>query len=692
MSSTKLSVLSNTPHVRFRGIRTDGVRNVALPVGSKPIIFPLFASFSPWGSYETPLAVSGSSLDLAFGHGLTDARTKWFNHQTLFMRTHFQGGGTAIFHRLRADGAKRATLRLSADIVQDELPVLERSYDGSIAFGQDGQPIDTGEKVIGYRIRYILEEIPMVDGLSQARKGKVRDGNLVAKADGATSKIYPLIDFVGRWEGAYGNNLGFRLSAPTISDSEPGSRELNAALDSFVYRLQMVERGGPNSSPWIIPTVFDEPFLNFTFKKNTVDLRTDRQYDLGQIFSKSYETGDLELFNGYSPLEQVYTYQDNLEKILTDLVAAEEEIGEIDVGDIHNFNFLTGVTVEDVPYHGLMIEDNGFGNGLFSNESSHFLKGGADGDVSTEALNQKWEDLIDGLESNPVPFEDIARLPFSVIYGSGFPFELTKKFNKFKIIRPDVFIAVSTQDVSKPLNSPAEDTSIARTLQSIFRATNESEEFGTSGARAVIVSGAGEFIDDTYTGIVPVLEWLVLRNAQYMGAGDGKMRSSAQFGRGEQNIVDRYRNHNVARKKLGARDVDYSNGVNYVEAYDMHRLFFAGLQSIYADKTDPLNGYFNMVICCNLTRIGHEVWREVTGDSQLEDGEFIDMVNEKFNRAVHEAYDQRAEITPNAHQTGFDNVLGFSYHLDVHALFSNAKTVQVLSIASGRRGQNQTGE
>lgn len=180
------------------------------------------------------------------------------------------------------------------------------------------------------------------------------------------------------------------------------------------------------------------------------------------------------------------------------------------------------------------------------------------------------------------------------------------------------------------------------------------------------------------------MEYIIFKGAAYMGAANGKMDTRYSFGRGENNIVTRYVRHNAGRKPLGARSSDWENGVNYPEFYDMKRLFYPGLQSIYADHTSPLHSYFNVQICCNQTRIGHMVWRELSGDDQLDDDVFLVEVQNRFQAKTHEVYDGRTVVTPRAYYTALDTALGTHWHLDAENQFKNIKTTQVLAIIAQR--------
>ncbi len=690
--AANINIYSSTPRTVFRGIKDEGAVNILIPVESVAIRLPLFFNFTPWGDYEELTYVNGNSIGLTHGSETLAPRSKFFNHQSVFMRTQFQGGASALVNRLRADGAAAANLRLWLDVVADKVPTYERNADGSYRRANDGSLIETGIMVQGHRAQWKItpitpEEVayrmsgPAVEGFAE---GTAREGNLIAEDEGTISTSYPIADFVARWEGATGNNVGFRLSYPGSTGRNPIDPELEEKLGSAVYRLQVVTRANATSTPQVMPTLMSEEAIDFTFDPDAVDLSTDKEYGLERILLPSYESPDKSQFTGYGPFSQVHVYHDHLAEVLEMLTDAEVTHTSEEFENLNRFNLLTGRDVDGIPYHTFLLEGPAEGGLLMGPSTAHFMATGDDGDVSVEAYNTKVAELLAGLETNMIPFEDIARFPFDSVWDTGFPIETKKLFKNFHSLRPDVHVHACTQDVTAPLNTPSEDTSVGIVLRSHFRAASESEEFGTQAARFTVFNCAGYFINDDYRGMVPFLEWLCDKGARYLGAADGAMKSEASFGRGEQNIVSRYRDHNAGRKKLTARNIDWNNGVNYAEYYDMNRLFYAGIKSIHENSTSPLMSYMNVCIICNLTRLGHVVWRELSGDDQYDDESFLAEVERRMLLLVKGKYDLRTDITPIAYYTAMDNALGTHYHLDVEAAFNGMKTVQQLTIISKR--------
>jgi hypothetical protein len=681
-----VSALSSLPRTNFRGIQDVSPVNVAMPVESLPIRLPLFMGFAPWGSYASAGYVNAAGLQLLYGSDVISPKSKFFTHQSQFLRSHFTAGGTALFLRLKAPNAKQATFRLALDLIADKVPLYERNGDNSLKLDQDGNKIATGETTDGFRAQWRWVPVTAgTDGSLTFGSADVSVGTLVSTVDGTNSELIPILDGLARWEGARGNNIGFRLHAPTVSSTDPADEDLQNELGAFLYRLQVVERANASSSAQLKRTLQSESYVDFSFKQGTINLQTEKQYYAGKVIKPAYESTNPAAFTGYGPVDKLAVYDAHVLDTLTKLAARESEYTTEDIADPHQFNFLTGVDVAGNPYHTFVVEGPSAGGLLFGELSNLYMVGGADGDITPASYNTVVDEVLSNLDGSDVPFKDIARMPYDSVWDSGFPLDTKKKFANFHNIRPDVVVHACTQDVGRALNTPSEDSSIAISLRSHFRAMQESQEFGTKALRFMVVGQAGYLIEDDYDGLVPFLEFLMILATRYMGAANGEMDSTYAFGRGEQNVVTRYRDHNVVTRDPEVRNNDWNNGLNYTEYFDMSRLFWAGLQSIYEDHTSVLHGYINVCIACNLTRIGHITWRELSGDSQLTDDQFLDEVTARVTTRTSGKYDNRVDITPRAYFTDQDEALGFPWHLDIGMAGDNIRTVENLAVIASRR-------
>lgn len=685
-----VSTYSSVPRNEFRGYRDVTPANLTMPVESLPIRLPLHMGFAPWGEYTKGNYVNLDGLTLLYGADVVKPKSPFFSHQSQFIRSHYTAGGKNMFLRLKAKGAEQASFRLAVDLIADEVPTFERNGDNSLKLDADGNRIPTGEKIPGFIIQHRWIEVTKgEDGTREFGNASKREGKLVSSLDGDISELIPLLDGLARFEGSKGGNLGLRLMAPTTRSVDPADEELQDEIGARIYRLAVVSRDSIKSTANTMRTLQGAGTLDFTFKKGTIDLNTDQEFYIGKVFRPAYESVDPQAFTGYGPVEKIATYDANIVELLTKLSAREAEYTGEAFSDIHNFNFLTGTDINGNPYHTLVIQGPQQGGILFSELSNQWMVGGSDGDISPEAYNTAVDELLGNLSNSDVPFKDIARMPFDSVWDTGFPLSTKLKFSAFHAIRPDVMIHACTQDVMRPLNTASEDSSIAIALRSTFRASQESSEWATKALRFFVMGNAGYLINDDYDGLVPFLEFLSIKATEYMGAENGEMINRKSFSRGEQTVITRYRDHNAFTRDIEVRNTDWNNGMNYAEYFDMSRQFWAGLQTIHEDHTSIFHSYMIACIACNLARIGHITWREMSGDDQLPDAEFLDMVRDKVIARTTGKYDDRVDITPRAYMTSLDDALGFPWHLDIEFAGDNIRTVQNLAIIAQRR-RNET--
>lgn len=684
--STSVTANSSLPRVEYRGIKDEAAVNLAIPTEAVPIRLPFFASFAPWGETNRARYIDGDALSQLYGGEVINPKSPFFTHQSQFLRAQLTAGGKALFLGLRAPDAKQANFRLELQFVKDQVDPYERNLDGSVKLDAQGNKVPAAAKISGHRAQWRKVPITQVsaeDPTLTYGAAQPREGVLVA-ADGSTGQALPILDGLARFAGGKGENFGFRLIAPTINSVDAASEELQEELQSFVYRMQIVQRSGAKSTAQVVRTLGGDGFVDFTFKKGTIAIDTEVQYHVDKKILPSYESRDESAFTGFGPFEKLHVYQANIADALKLFAEAEAAYTGEEIQDINLFNFLTGVDINGNPYHTFTVEGPQAGGLLFGEMANHFMVGGSDGTLGTESFNQVYSDMLDTVGKSDIPFMNIARMPYDSVWDSGFPTDIKKKFSVF-LQRPDVYVHLCTQDITKVINTPSVDSSIAVTLRSHYRSIAESAEFGTKACRVALFSNAGYLINDNYDGLVPFLEYILILGARYMGAESGQMNNTYAFGRGEQNVVTRYRDHNATTRDNAVRKNDWDNGMNYAEFYDMSRLFYAGMQSIYEDHTSVLHSYLNVQIACNLTRIGNVVWRELAGDSQLTDDQFIDAVNDRVTLKTTGKYDGRVDVTPNAHYTALDEALGFSWHLDIDMAGDNIRTVEHLAIIAQRR-------
>ncbi|MNG38007.1 hypothetical protein D3C84_1255430 [compost metagenome] len=70
--------------------------------------------------------------------------------------------------------------------------------------------------------------------------------------------------------------------------------------------------------------------------------------------------------------------------------------------------------------------------------------------------------------------------------------------------------------------------------------------------------------------------------------------------------------------------------------------------------------------------------------------EYTVSVDRFIEAEIKDKYDGRADITPRSHYTAADTQRGYSWHTDIEGLFDGMKTVEVLTVAAGRRTGTET--
>ncbi|QTH80309.1 putative tail sheath protein [Pseudomonas phage pPa_SNUABM_DT01] len=678
---SSVSMASSLPRTEVLGFKDVSGQGQPLEIVNLPIFLPWTPLFTSWGPSDTALLVSGAGFNTIYGADSFGAGSPFLSHQAAMLQKVLQTGAMSLVRRMKANGAKTATLRVWCDIVDDKIAQYERNPDGSFK-RTDGQLVETGEPLDGNRIRWAVEEIGGEEGVRNASPTT----GLMTNYDGKASTMYPFFDIEARFEGSKGKNFGLRLVAPTTNSSTPANAELVESQGAFLYRLSILERANQNSTGQVLMNLNGDPSVEFSLKTGVVDPKTNINYSYDKRILKAFENNDPEVFSGYGPLKTFYVYSQHVQTVLDQVFATEEEYGLIE-GEVtpeQTINLFGGVNINGVPYYTVKVEGPA-GNGvLFGETATHWLQGGDDGDVTREDYDQAVQDELNVFGEGDVPYADRASFPMSAFIDTGFSLETKKLMANVMAVRPDAWVLASTQDVNEPLNTPEEDSSIGAMLRNALSLVPESEFYNTGACRAVVMKHAGEYLDSPYDGILPFTVDFAVKVATYMGGE--RMRAGYAPDNSTYRVVTRFVNHNAKFRPVKPRNTDWQAGISSAEPFD-HRgqVFFPGIQTVYHDNTSVLNSFFPMAICCHLNRIGELAWRMFTGDSRMTADEYAVNVDRFIEGQIKDRYDGRADITPSSYYTAADTQRGYSWHTDIEGLFDGMKTVEVLTIVAGRR-------
>lgn len=686
---SSVSMASSLPRTEVLGFKDVSGQGQPLDIIDLPIFLPWSPLFTSWGPSDTASLVSGAGFSTIYGADTFRAGSPFLSHQAAMLEKVMQAGAMGLVRRMEPAGAATATLRVWVDIIDDDVPQYERNVDGTFR-RENGSLIQNGYPVKGHRVMFYVDE-PGEDNIRQGTPtvGKMTR-NASGEGQGEPSTAYPLFDIEARFFGSRGSNLGIRLSAPTTNSSTPVDAELVEGQGAAMYRMSVLSRPNENSTGQILNTMNGEPFVDFTLKTGVVDPKTNVNYSHDKRVLRAYEDNDPEVFSGYGPLRTFHVYQDNLDLVLGMLVTEEVDFGLInsEVTPEHGINLFSGTDVNGIPYYTIKIEGPAEGGVMFGESATHWLLGGNDGDISPEAYDEAVRDELSTFGQGEIAYADRASYPMSAFIDTGFSLQTKELFPNVMIVRPDAYVVCSTQDVLEDLNSPEEDSSIGASMRSTLALVPESEFYNTAACRAIVMKHAGRYLDSAYDGILPFTVDFAVKLATYMGGP--RMRAGFAPDRGFYRVVSRFVEHNAKFRHVKPRNTDWQAGISSAEPFD-HRdqVFFPGIQTIYNDNTSVLNSFFPMAICCHLNRVGELAWRMFTGDSQSTAGQYITNVDRFIEEQVQDRYDGRADITPKSYYTAADTQRGYVWHTDIEGLFDGMKTVEVLTVVAGRRGEGE---
>lgn len=391
---------------------------------------------------------------------------------------------------------------------------------------------------------------------------------------------------------------------------------------------------------------------------------------------------------------------------------------KIEADGRYTTNFFTGIAWNAIPYESIRILTGPALTALKGTElkstNVQYALGGSDGDTSLTNFEllvaqhcENYGDMI--VKRNPmgdvhpadVPldFMDTAKWPQSTIWDTGFstavqvPNTVPQQFKNVKTAllvpmgrRKDIWVALSTQDLTSDLNTPAEESSIAITLQNAARMYPESEYYGTKTCRAIVVGHAGMLLSSTWKTLAPMTIDLAAKVATYMGASNGAWKPGANFDISPKNMVTMFRTDsiNAAFKAADVRNEDWNNGLIWVQNFDRRSLFYPGIQTVYDDDTSVLNSLFNIIAVCELEKVCERTWRELTGIQTLTVAQFIERSDNLIRSKVSNRFDDKFIIIPETYLTEGDEQRGYSWSCKVNLYAPNMRTVGTYTIVSRR--------
>jgi hypothetical protein len=683
------TILNAAPMTRMLGTQDKSTRPLVPEAEALPQHLPKIYSYMQKGPL-TPQLVVGASRSQMYGDASFDERGPYCTHATVLANRVNAKGNAAMYQRVKPiDAAPPATLRLMLDVLETQVDVYTRNADGSIQLDSSGNPKTTGAKIPGYKVKWVLKQVDTDD-----------DGNVLfgAATQGPGDQIsgddqsvrYPILDLEVSSFGEWGNNQALKLYAPTVSSSQPIDDRLLGNEKVYPFRMAVAARASSKATAKTVETLAGEQFVDVCFKPGTIDKVVDKLVYAGDVFIQAYSnTTDPKFAPVFGPFGRMHVYEDQIESLLDAFYNAEKDYidGFSDFtgedGEEYRFNFVSGVSSHNVPYHTFQLVSGGNAVRLTEN-TVLYAAGGSDGTMN-ELL---FADLVttevnEYANPNSVLMND-AKYPESIIYDSGFPLDTKKALCNFIGERKDTAVVLSTYTTTGGELTASEESSLAIALKTRLQMFPESEYFGTPVMRGMIVGRYGRLTGSQYRGKLPLTIEIAAKAADYMGASNGKWKSGYAFDVAPLNQVSMFTDINNTFTPATVRNKDWANGLVWVEDYDRSSAYFPALHTVYENDTSVLTGFFTMMACVELEKVGLRVRRKFSGRSDLTNAQLVEKVNQEIEAQTTGRFDGRFIIKPDTYFTDADVARGYSWTSAIGIYAPNMKTVGTLSIQAYR--------
>jgi hypothetical protein len=682
------TIVNAAPLTVFRGIQDQSTVSQVVEAEVRPAHLPKIYLYTKSGP-TTPVLADSAYRDKIFGSDSFDLRKPWATHQTVLSNIVTSQGNVSMIQRVKpADAGPNSNIRLYLDILPMTVPLYERNSDGSYVLDDDGLKVATGETVSGFKAKWVVGNFTVTSGTPDFGTGTIKTGDQTAQS--TQSQRYPIMDLEVPFFGADGNNKGVRLWTNSVNSSTPLDTRLLADAKVYPFRMACISRTDSLSTPEIQESLFAEQNVELSLKPATLDRNTDTMIYVGDRFLQQYQDFDTRgVPPTYGPFGRVHVYDANVKTLLDMVYAAELAVGESAdfqgvAGEEYLFNLFNGFDSNGRPYDSYLINNVDANAVRLAEGANIYATGGSDGTMS--------EALFAGLVATQVaeyanpnsPLMDSVNNPESIIYDSGFPLETKYELMKVLSIRKDIACVIGTHDVLGNELTASQEYSLAISLRTRMQNYPESEYFGTSTCRGMIVGRSGRLLSSNYTKRLPLTLEVAMKASRYMGAGNGNWKPGFSFSKSPENQVTLFTDINVLFTPASTRNKEWAAGLVTVQNFQRGTAFFPAFKTVYDKDDSVLNSFITMMACVELQKVGELLWREFSGRDDLTNSQLKERIQKRFDELVQGKFDDRFVIAAEVYYTAADQARGYSWTTKITIQAANMKTVQTLELAARR--------
>lgn len=680
--------LPGTPAIYHWGTKDESPVEVKRDPVPRPQHCPKIMSLASWGPQGSRL-VNGADLINLYGKRTFEVRSPFYTHQTVFAQGCIEEGNALVFTRLiPQDAPPPASLRLSLEVLETTVDIYAREEDGFFSINPN-----TGAKTVtgsapGFKVRWRVAAIPFVDGDTNFGGASIQNGTWTE--NGATSKIYPIRDFMVPYVGSPGNDIGLRIWAPLASKNSLAHLLTNERV--YPYAFAVVTRKTPKAMPTLENSLMGQPFVMASFKEAAYDETTSKEVGFDKVFLNAYRnTTDLRFKDTERFFGNSYGYDNYVELVLQKFHQAEADFIDPDFydftdseDDLHLFNFVSGQNSNGVPYQTFQFDTGG--NAVRLGEHTNLMcSGGGDGTLTDEMF----ETLVQGEMARYLdeydPIQDVIDNPESDIYDSGFSLPTKLSLLNAIALRKDINVAVGSYIANGPVLSPSDQLAMATTLMTTANLMPESEYFGTPVCRAQFVGACAQVSNSPYTKFLPLTYHLMKKRAKQRGASHGRWKPNRRFSYSPGSIIDDMFNVQAPWLAVPVRTKLWDVGLNWPQKVDREAIGFPGIKTVYNEPTSVLNNESVSAVLGECTKVLEEVMRGLQGVDDLTDLELETEANRRFVDRTKGRFDGLFNVVPEAVVTVRDAERGDSLTMPVVVYAENARRVMSTYLIARRK-------
>ena len=481
------------------------------------------------------ITLTTTSANILYGNKTFDKDSAFYHHSTELL-SELAGLGIPMFvKRFIPEGAAKAMLRVSIELIATDLPNYERNSDGAIK--QSVDPVTgvatsvTNGTLQGTRAIIHVGISQFAPENRQFARGNImddfREGSLavngkflgeITRVDGSKehpkSRLYPIMDLEVDSEGEFGNNIGLVLEVPTLKQVNPANISNVIKNKAFPVRVSVVEREDRYTTPQVVPSLKSELQLDVFMKSRAVDYISGKNISFArkliENFNRKMTATETPI---WGPFGDIHVYEKNLNEIQQllcegyaytdsdgiDIAIPGEGSYDDDAFDFGRtvdhalsqpinfglFNIFTGRDVNDVPYFSFDVRDSlMFGGVAVNSESVVYAQGGEDGLwsfadgspatlVNLKMLDDAMRNFLNTFGRGKDQLKDILRYPITQVIDSGWSLDTKLAHSNILSARPDIHLEIGTQAV-------AEKTNVSVDLGPVYKGYSTSAETALS--------------------------------------------------------------------------------------------------------------------------------------------------------------------------------------------------------------------